>query len=241
MKKLEYTLERLASTFTARDIIVYKEDLICASDETAARRLLKRKPDYDVIPIKQNEKLSAYLERGAECPKIIRLHDVVSDSTSILDLVDILKERKFCFVLSKGCIEGYMHFSDLNNHIVKLPFFVILETLERALAEKVGPLINESNLDVVLDPKQSNNIKDKMRKMRKSRANLDWVNLLSFNQIVRFACHFGKVKLAQHQVDIISKVRNSVCHASRPLVKNHKEVKNLSEAKKICFSALKYT
>lgn len=239
MPNLEYTLERLALTFTARDIMVPKEKLVCTSDEASAQRLVEEKPDFDVIPIEQNGRISAYLERGFKRSKPIRLQDITSDATNILDLLDILQEQKFAFILANRCIAGYVHFSDMNNHIVKLPFFVILEALERRLVEEVGPLINEGNLEVVLDPQRAEKVKDKMRRMKENRADLGWVNVLSFNEVVRFACHFEKVALEPQQVEVISKVRNLVCHADRPLVEAHRDVRRLAEAKKICISVLK--
>jgi len=59
------------------------------------------------------------------------LHDLISDGTSLLDLVEILEDHKFSFVLRHREIAGYAHFSELNHHVVKLAFYVILEALER--------------------------------------------------------------------------------------------------------------
>ncbi len=84
------TLERLALTFTVRDIMVTKEELVSSQDEDEAQKLLDKYPDYDIIPIKKKGELVAYLERGSKQSKYILLHDVISDGTSILDLVDLL-------------------------------------------------------------------------------------------------------------------------------------------------------
>ncbi len=234
MSDLKSTLERLALTFTVRDIIVPKEELVCAGDEASAQELLEENPGFDVIPLVQNGALTAYLERGSEHSEYIRLQDIVSDAISVLDLVDVLCGRRFCFVLVGHSLTGYVHFSDLNNHVVKLPFFVVLEALERQLVVEIGSLIDETNLDKVLDQQRARNVKNKMRNMRKNRANLAWVNLMSFNELIRFALHFGKLQLSGKEIDTISKVRNLVCHASDPLVESHHDVKRLSDAKSIC-------
>jgi hypothetical protein len=241
MPKLENTLERLALTFTARDIMVPKEKLLCAPDGTSALRVLDENPDFDVIPIKQKGMISAYIRRNCESITRIQLPEIISDATSILDLVDSLRDREFVFVLSNRCIAGYVHFSDLNNHVVKLPFFAILEALESHLVNKVGPLINGSNLKEVLDKQRVEILTKRMRDMSESRANLGWVNLLSFNEIVLFASRFEKVFLEQKQVEMISKVRNLVCHADSMLVEAHNDVRRLVETKKICFSILSCT
>ena len=236
---LEQTLQRLALTFTARDIMVPMEDLTCARDQAFALRLLEENPDFDVIPVERKGELYAYLERGSESLKCIRLRDIVSDGTAILDLVDVLGKQKFCFVLATNIIAGYLHFSDLNKPIVKLPFFVILEALERWLVEKLSPLVNESNLQTLLDPQRVEAIREKMRYMSEKRANLGWVIKLYFPEILKFAVNLGVVKLKQQQIDLLSNVRNRICHADKMLVEEHKDVRRLADTKRICLSVLK--
>lgn len=238
MSEFESTLERLAMTFTVRDIMVPKEKLKCAGDEVSAQKLLEETPDFDVIPIERHGNLTAYLDRGCDHLAPIHLQDIVSDATSILELVDLLQERRFCFVLVGSSLRGYVHFSDLNNHVVKLPFFVVLEALERQLVGEIGSLIDESNLDEVLDQQRVHKVKGNMSDSKKKRANLDWVNLLSFNELVRFALHFGRLQLKDKEIAVVSKVRNLVCHASDLLVESHEDVKRLSGAKRICMKCI---
>jgi hypothetical protein len=61
------------------------------------------------------------------------VNDLISDGTRLLDLVEFLEEREVAFVLSHRHIDGYVHFSDFNHHLVKLTFYVILEAAERWL------------------------------------------------------------------------------------------------------------
>ncbi len=235
---LHDTLKRIAMAFTVRDIMASEEKIVRAPDITTAQKLLKQNPDFDVIPIEQNGNMVSYIEQGSEKTKSIQANDIISDATSIIDLVGILKDKKFCFILVRNSISGYVHFSDLNNHIVKLPFFIILEALERNLIEKIGALTNEKTLELVLGPKRAGELRKTMGDLKMKRADLDWPNLLSFKDIVQFNCHFEKIKLNREQVYIISKTRNLVCHASQPLIDNYEDVKRLFEAKEICLSIL---
>lgn len=59
------------------------------------------------------------------------MNDLISDGTKLLDIVEFLEEREVAFVLSHRHIDGYVHFSDFNHHLVKLTFYVILEAAER--------------------------------------------------------------------------------------------------------------
>jgi hypothetical protein len=73
----------------------------------------------------------------------------------IPDAVDILTTRPRAFVLVRDRVQGYIHFSDLNRPIVKLPFFVLLEAVERYFFDMLGAEITPELLRTVLDPKRS--------------------------------------------------------------------------------------
>lgn len=233
MSHLESTLARLAQSFSVRDIMVTSDELTRANDKSHAQQLLQENSDFDVIPIEQKGMLNSYVERDSDVPKPIRIQDIVSDTTSILDLVDILRDRKFCFVLTSQRIAGYVHFSDLNHHIVKIPFFVIVQALEERM-------ISDSVIDLVLDRERADGLRKKMEKLKENQADLSWVKQLSFNELVRFGRFFERVSLKMEEVEIISNVRNRVCHADKPLVESHEHVKRLSDAKTICLSKLKH-
>jgi hypothetical protein len=61
MTHIEATLERLALAFGARDIMIPAGRLTCAEDEVGAREELERNPDFNLIPLRNDEALHAYL------------------------------------------------------------------------------------------------------------------------------------------------------------------------------------
>jgi hypothetical protein len=197
MEDLEHTLQRLAATFTVKDIMVPEERLTCGSSESSALRKLKEYAEFDVIPIRRKGNIRKYVDRDSGKLNRIELEDVISDGTSIFDLVDILKDRKFCFVITEGRIGGYVHFSDLNNGVVKIPFFVILENLERQLVDEIKPLVNADNLGLVLSGQRIAAVKSKMENMNRKRADYGWTSLLYFKEIVQFAIEFGIIKVGE--------------------------------------------
>jgi hypothetical protein len=85
MSTLTDTLTRLAREFAVRDIMIPECDLVCSSDASEAAKLLDKYPDFDMIPIRTRGVLTAFLERGGSKPRAIRVNDLVSDATSILD------------------------------------------------------------------------------------------------------------------------------------------------------------
>ena len=181
MTNFQETLRRLASRFVARDIMKPAGELVSAESEAGARRRLEENPCFDIIPIASNGRLLAFLERGESRPKTIQIQHVIGAGTPIPDVVDSLCDRRFVFVVGRHDIVGLVHFSDLNDPVVKLPFFVLLEGVERRLADAIKGLVTEDVLsDLIRDQQRLDAIRGKMDKLRTDKADRDWVTLMYF-------------------------------------------------------------
>lgn len=162
-----------------------------------------------------------------------------------MDLVEVLEGscsegRGFCFVLVRNRIAGYVHYSDLNNDIVKLPFFILFENVEHHLVGELRPLIHEDNLaDILVDKDRLNHAKEKMSFMREHGTDLDWTTVLYFRELLNFASRFGLLPSEVGKaIDDLSNVRNKVCHATGPLVDAPRDAGKLSTAKMACMAIL---
>jgi len=133
MATLDETLARLAGTFTVRDIMIPSADLVCAASDLQAPDVSQRNSDFNVIPIREGQKLIKYFLRDSRAVQRIELTDVIADGTSLLDLVEVFEQHEFAFVLTHRQIAGYVHFSDLNHPLIKLMYYVILEAVERCV------------------------------------------------------------------------------------------------------------
>src|SRR5712692_11782997 len=100
--------------------MVPSDGLTCAPDASTAPHISAQHPDYNVIPIQRDGRLTDFYDRDAQSARAITAGDLIEAATGIGDLVDILSQRVFCFVLQREEIAGYVHFSDLNNPHVKL-------------------------------------------------------------------------------------------------------------------------
>jgi hypothetical protein len=238
MVQLQWTMMNLARTFSVRDIMVPEENLIRGRDKTDALRLLVEHPDFDNIPIPKTGAISQVQERGKGAPRDISPEDIVSDGTSVLDLVDVVAKRQFVFVLTGQSLGGFVHFSDLNNHLVKIPFFVLLEAVESKLAELIIPRVHEDVLSRTLNPSELHRSERSAKRLVAARANKDRTSALHFSQIVDIAIDTGKARLTKTERDAIVRVRNRVAHATDPLVRDFLDVGRLSEARRVCFRLL---
>ena len=218
------------------EIMVPVDGLTVACDEGEARRLLDRHAEFDVIPIGRDGQISSCVERGAGGSRGLGLGDLAGDSTTIVELVRILRDRPWIFVLGERSIVGYVHFSDLNKEAVKIPLFALLSGVERRLAERARPLIGDASLDVVLGKNRADCVRKTMKKMREGRAELGWVDLLYFREIARFAAHFGRTNITDEQIGQLNQLRNHVVHTAGSLVGSHEEVVRLSEVVGLCAS-----
>jgi hypothetical protein len=180
MTDLHETLRRLARRFVAHDLMVPREELVCAVDQRDAEQKLEAHLKFDVIPIRQADKLVSFLARGQSKPRTIQVQHVIGSETPIIDLTESLCNRRFVFVVGRHEVVGLVHFSDLNDPIVKLPYFVLLEGVERQVADSVKNLVREEILSqFIRDPKRLAQIREKMNQLKANDANRDWVTIPS--------------------------------------------------------------
>jgi hypothetical protein len=184
--------------------------------------------------------LTGYVERGASTFRPIRVDDLVSDATSIIDVMEILTNRPRVFVLVGDHIGGYVHFSDLKRPIVKLPFFVLLEAIERLFFDSLAATITPETLSTILDPKRFAELSERMHRLTTKRADLNWAALLSFKELLLCARRLGSLAAHMSEIDSLSTVRNLVCHAATAdlLVEEHSHVRRLADIKRQCFKLL---
>lgn len=234
MDDFSATLNRLSLTFTVKDIMTGMDQLVTAPDVEAARILLQREDSYDVIPIKKDGELKAYLERGKQKEKYIDLRELCSDATSILELVDILKSRHFIFILSGQRVAGYVHFSDLNKQIVRLPYYVLFEAVERRLKHEIGEKISEAIIRSAFKADKLQEIIDRMEKLRSNNVDLGWANILYFGEILQISKYFGLIQIRQADIQLLNKFRNRIAHSDGSLIRNYGEVPDLSKTWNLC-------
>ena len=230
MPHIEETLNRLARAFTVKDIMTPRAELVCAADNRQARSVSHDNPDYDVIPIQKGGALTAYFERITGKTKRIGPTVLIADGTSLLDLVDILEERQFSFVLSGQTIEGYVHFSDLNHQLVKLTFYIILQTLERMALNSMQGRTHGETLRKELDPRRFKQIENSYK--RAGRAARDLVSYLNLSDILQLAARMGSVSVEVGLIKAMKKIRDGAAHGSENLVSSYDDVARLAHVKR---------
>jgi hypothetical protein len=236
MPHVEETLKRLAIAFTVKDIMTQRADLVCAAGHVQASTVSDNHPDYEVIPIQQGGTLTGYFERKSGRTKSITPADLITDGTSLIDLVDILEERQFSFVLSRQKIEGYVHFSDLNHQLVKLTYYVLLQALERMALNSIQSRSDSESLKKDLGLDRFNQIeKAYLRAGRAARALVSYLNL---SDILQLAALTGPISVESRLIKPMKKFRDGAAHGSGNLVSSYNDVTTLADVKRECLRVL---
>ena len=212
MVELRETIARLSRSFVAANIMTARDELLCGTDVTHAKQLLEENAGFDIVPIRQKDRITAFLSRDNQSSqKTIQIQHLVSSEIPIINVIDTLVNEKFVFVIGQRQVVGYIHFSDLNDAVVKIPFFVLLEGLERILSDRIRGLITDDNLSTVM--KSSNRveeIKQKMKGLKGGSADRDWATLLYFKEVLEAANTFNKAALKQEDIDNLAAVRKGL-------------------------------
>ena len=173
-------LNRILKVFTVRDLMTGAKQLKRADSLQNAQYLFN---EYDVVPYPKKGKIEGYFHKDTEEIIPIETKVLVSNGTNILELLKILNQSQFCFVLSANEINGYIHYSDLNKPFTKIPLFTIFEAAERSLWEKFQKRINEEDLSSVFN-------KHEVRKFLKRRelniqrnVDIGWTGIFTFPYI----------------------------------------------------------
>jgi hypothetical protein len=234
----EQTLVQLAETFKVRDIMVAQADLKRANDLDEAARLLDQYPDYDHIPLPATGPIGAYVARDDREFHRIQSSDLISDGASLLDLPELLCDRAFFFVLASNQIQGFVHFSDLNNSLVKLPLFALFEAIERHLSPRLVEAApsDETLLDIIKDKRMSE-IEQKRARASARRANRTSLDYLYFDEMLRLSQRLTLIELKSEDRQLLSEFRNYVAHGN-PLIEEHRDVRRLVKVHNVALQLL---
>jgi hypothetical protein len=232
---VEETLVQLGAAFAVRDIMISYENFQLVDDEYEARRFFEEQDDYDYTASPKAGRITTYFRRGEPEGHPLRQEHLLSDGTGILDLLDLLAERDFYFVLSANKICGFVHFSDLNDELVKLPLFVLLAAAERRLWRSVKKGLNEAELKNALVPERFEEVLERFEEAKEQRTDRDLGGLLFFGEILKLAKNRDLLpRISSDDRGRLNDVRNRVAHHDRLLIEKHKDVRKLAKVRDLC-------
>ena len=235
---VERTLAQFSTAFTVRDLMTAQAALVGADSAQAARSQHERY-GYDVIAHPSAGPTTGYYYRGGALTHITP-SDLVSCDTSLLDLLPLLAEREFFFALHGTQISGYVHFSDLNRPLMRLPFYMLLEATERHLLSNLRRTLTEDQAKGALTPSRVSKLQEYLDTAARQRADTNFWDVLGLPDVLEIARKRGlariseKDQLARSQAADVVRLRNSIAHTGHPLVEGHQAVGRLIRLRSLC-------
>ncbi|MDP3110820.1 MAG: hypothetical protein Q8M71_01805 [Thermodesulfovibrionales bacterium] len=229
------TFTRLDHIISVQDIMTQEKALKRADTIENATHLFK---EYDVVPYPKAGKIRGFFRRKIEELIYLRPENLISDSTSLLDLPQLLEQDSFRFVISANEIAGYVHYSDLNEPPMKIPLFVLFQEMEKSLWDRIKGRITEDIIHEVFKNQAKEYVKER-NKARRSNVNVDtgWTGVFCLPAILSLAWHFKefkKIELSDDKIKLLRTIRNKIAHADRNLINGHADIRQLVEAIHLC-------
>lgn len=219
-------LKRLTATFSVQDIMTPTEQLQRADTLNDALYLLH---EYDVVPYPRSDKILGFFQRGSSARYVIEPAHLISNSTNLAALPKLLCQQPFFFVISGNEVIGYIHYSDLNKPITKVPFFAMFQLIERTFWDKMTHRISEKDLKILFSGEASKLIQKKENAATRN-TDIGWTGVFSFPYILRLARHYGLAQVTDNEIKLLKETRNRIAHSDQNLVSSFDDVSKLAEA-----------
>lgn len=204
----------------------------CSANESAAE--IKRKMlalDFDVFGLNSLESgpVEGYIQlsdlKNGTCgqyKKDFNISDVISNSTSLIDALTLLRGQERIFVLVRNSIEGIITRADLQKPPVRLLIFGLITLIEMHLSDLIRKYYPGESWRKRLSPKRMKVIEDIRKQRKKRNEELDDIDCLQFcdkrtlaldeKQIIKIL-DFKSKKQGNKVLRSIEKIRDKLFHA----------------------------
>lgn len=214
---------------TVRHIAEFDLQFADAADDGEKVRNQMQKEDFDVMPVKRSGAIVGYVKRADLQPgpyledvRQITVNDVVSDSTPLMVVLELLGLRQWLFVLEGNEIVGIVTVADVRKPPVQMYLFGLLIILELKLTRLIShhwkeerewsAFLSQSRLDKV------NERLDERKRRNEALGLIDCLTMADKRAIVEKTSPVLKElsmskKQASKLLKLAERVRNQLAHA----------------------------
>lgn len=135
------------------------EPLACCKDDDFANDVLDlmKIRDFDVLGVLKDGKTIGYLEKTDLVDKNLieqivpfSTDNIISDSTPMSDLLELLSKTGYVFILTKNEVTGIVTKADINKPIARIYLFGLISLFELHLNYWINKLYDIDNLDKLI-------------------------------------------------------------------------------------------
>ncbi|MCQ6276385.1 hypothetical protein JMM81_15830 [Bacillus sp. V3B] len=230
--------------------VIYEENLsvdllaedisICnSSDNSLFVKEEMSKRDFDVYGVKDNGKLTRYVLREELGEGVIKDYyrpfhseDLISDSTSLIELLDILRERSYIFILEKNKVSKIVTVADLHKQPIRMLAFSLISLLEMHLTALISHTYLDGSWTQLLSEERLGKAQEMLQKrLEKNQALtlLDNTQLGDKGTIVRKTpdliqkLGFDSTSKCKEFFKNIEVLRNNTAHAQEEIYHDYQE------------------
>lgn len=228
--------------------MIPEEEVYCVEGKHKTRQFFERHPEFDCAGVRSNGAIEGYFEKN-QPEQFVALDksDLIGDSTRLMDLLGYFEEhRRLFFVLSGNEVCGLVHYSDINNPVLRVPFYALIAATEHHCYSAIRESINEETICRAVKALENrpgkgwaDNRIDKIKKDRKKTLEKDidrgWNGILYIGEILKLAQQEQRIPIENESIENIRQIRNRVTHNDDSLlVQNLEDVKLASKVRDEC-------
>lgn len=128
--------------------LLAEEMTTCTMDDDALSILKQMEiVDYDIMGVVENGKTIGYVKQAelsdgniAEYYHSFSAEDLISDSTSVLELLNILQNKDYVFILEQNSVTKIVTVADLHKQPIRMLTFSLISLLEMYLVVAISDL-----------------------------------------------------------------------------------------------------
>ena len=213
------------------------EPLACCeiNDSTNEVKNLMTQKDFDILGVTKDNNAIGYIRRkdldhnSVEQYLQFNTTNIISDSTPIAELFDLLSEKGYIFVLVKNKVDGIVTKADINKPIVRIYLFGIISLFELNLNYWINEYYDTATKWEKLIKKRRFEIAQQLFKERQGQnldlSILECLQLCDKREILRQTDAFlEKFKYSKSRfkefVTDVEKVRNEIAHSQSSIIAN---------------------
>jgi len=246
MKQLKSSMEDLREIFDksvkARHITVS----FCSFDESAMAQDVKSildEKDFDVVGVRTNGEINGYackkdLSDGklGKYSKEFDPSELLSDNTSIFEVLRVIFNFDYVFILSFGRVAGIITRGDLQKIPIRMWLFSLISLIEMQMLRIIRERFPENSWDKMISPGRNKKAKKFFMENKSKNEEIEIVDCLQFCDkytiISKTTDLLDKLKFSREEfcmlLESLRKLRDNLAHAQDIITTNWPSIINLS-------------
>jgi len=224
--------------------MVTEPDFCTRKDNPLTILDIMNKENYDIMPLKENGKLTGYVERNLleekkqiqQATQQITVDLIVSADTCVHEMVDLFQRSRFFFVNKGNDLVGLVTYADLDKIPMRTWLYILISQFEFLLLELIKKFCRTRAWLSKLTPERLDKIKNLHDKKMENDTDIsledclnlgDMIELLECDSKLRSFVGYKSKSSCKKACSGLDDLRNNVMHPSNSLIKNYAGVKTL--------------